>query len=303
MMLYFLTGFLGAGKTTLLKELIRLFPNKRLAIIVNEFGKESIDGILLKDTECFSLSEISDGSIFCSCRLEQFEEALIKTASQKPDIIIVEASGLSNPQNIHAILREPAFSLIELKGSICLVDALNFHKIVNNALACRQQLSAADIVIINKIDLVSEKSLEQTKKLINSIAPDVPVFETSFGKIKTEWLEALQNGENTNFPVRQVQDITLQKFMLDVTPVPAVKDLKDLLSAFAGDTYRIKGFVHKDGEHFHVDCVGSDISIIPYSGPVTALNRLVVLSGNGLPAYKSMIKAVEPYGFTLDMIK
>ena len=66
--LYLITGFLGSGKTTFLHKLVRLFPDRRLAIVVNEFGKVGVDGVLLSDLEA-ELIEINNGSIFCSCRL------------------------------------------------------------------------------------------------------------------------------------------------------------------------------------------------------------------------------------------
>ena len=97
--LYLITGFLGAGKTTFLKNFIRLFEGKRMHIIVNEYGKEGIDGQLLKELGTV-LDEINNGSIFCSCRLDKFEEVLQKALSAAPDVILIEASGLSNPTNV-----------------------------------------------------------------------------------------------------------------------------------------------------------------------------------------------------------
>ena len=101
--LYLITGFLGAGKTTFLKNFIRLFEGKRMHIIVNEYGKEGIDGQLLKELGTV-LDEINNGSIFCSCRLDKFEEVPQKALLGKPDVIIIEASGLSNPTNVRKIM-------------------------------------------------------------------------------------------------------------------------------------------------------------------------------------------------------
>ena len=65
-------------------------------MIVNEYGKEGIDGQLLKEVGSV-LDEINNGSIFCSCRLDKFEEVLGKALKSQPDVILIEASGLSNP--------------------------------------------------------------------------------------------------------------------------------------------------------------------------------------------------------------
>jgi len=74
--LYLITGFLGAGKTTFLQKFVKLFPDKRIALIINEFGKSGVDGTLLQSLD-IAMTEIDNGSIFCSCRVEQFEGAVI----------------------------------------------------------------------------------------------------------------------------------------------------------------------------------------------------------------------------------
>ncbi len=300
--LYLLTGFLGAGKTTLLKEMIKIFRDERLAVIINEFGKIGVDGDILNGIGV-PLSEISDGSIFCSCKLDQFEEVLLKTLQKEPEVIIIEASGLSNPQNLRKILEWPAFQGVELKGSICIADAVNFHKVVYSALACRHQLSIADLVILNKIDLVSRQSVEQTKDLISSIRPEVPIVEASFGKIEWRWIRELGSKNDGSDPLRQVQDITLQKFLLDVSPIKTREELMAFLSAFACSTYRIKGFVHMENVNFLVDAVGPDIKITAFDGNPAALNKLIVLSGNGLPALSGIREAIKKLGLSPDMLQ
>lgn len=102
--LYLITGFLGAGKTTFLKQFMKQFSSERMHIIVNEFGKEGIDGELLSELG-IALDEINNGSIFCSCRLDKFENVLQQVLQEKPDVIIVEASGLSDPTNVKKILK------------------------------------------------------------------------------------------------------------------------------------------------------------------------------------------------------
>ena len=103
--LYLVTGFLGAGKTTFLKNFIHMFDGQRLHVIVNEYGKEGIDGKVLQEVGTV-LDEINNGSIFCSCRLDKFEEVLQKALESKPEVIIIEASGLSNPTNVRKIMAQ-----------------------------------------------------------------------------------------------------------------------------------------------------------------------------------------------------
>lgn len=85
--LYLITGFLGAGKTTFLHQFVRLFPDRRTAIVVNEFGKQGVDGTLLEDLD-IKMEEINNGSIFCACKIEQFEDALLRLQKENFDVII-----------------------------------------------------------------------------------------------------------------------------------------------------------------------------------------------------------------------
>lgn len=70
--LYLITGFLGAGKTTFLRRFLPLFSGEKIRLIINEFGEAGVDGSLLKELSPV-LEEISGGSVFCACRLDQFE--------------------------------------------------------------------------------------------------------------------------------------------------------------------------------------------------------------------------------------
>ena len=79
---YLITGFLGAGKTCFVKNMVKALPHETMDIIVNEFGREGIDGALLHKTG-LQVKEIVNGSIFCTCRLDQFEEALASSLSRK----------------------------------------------------------------------------------------------------------------------------------------------------------------------------------------------------------------------------
>ena len=115
MELYLITGFLGAGKTTFLKNFARQFAGRRLRLIINEFGRAGVDGTLLRELDA-ALDEISNGSIFCACRLDQFEAALEQAAADAPDVVLVEASGLADPTNVRRVLAQ--FPAVSYQGSV-----------------------------------------------------------------------------------------------------------------------------------------------------------------------------------------
>ncbi len=294
--LYLITGFLGAGKTTFLKNLIRMLSSQRLRVIVNEFGKEGIDGQLLSELGVV-LDEINNGSIFCSCRLDKFEEVLETALQSPPEIILVEASGLSDPTNIRKILStNPRFSGIDFRGSICLVDAISFHKVFYTARVCKRQLSISDMVLINKTDIVSTEQTNAVEQQIMDHYPNLVIHRTSFGAIKPEWLAQLNSPPREADELIQPRDITLQKATIHIRESMSLYQLEQFIRMFIEDTYRIKGFVCLDNKTWLVDCVGSLINITPYS--VTdkkKCNRITALAGQGMSLKKSIAKAVIWY--------
>ncbi len=296
--LYLITGFLGAGKTTFLKKMLRIFPDKKIHVIVNEFGKEGVDGELLRETGA-ALDEINNGSIFCSCRLDKFEEVLTASLNQKPDIIIVEASGLSDPTNVKKILnRTEKFPNVEYMGSICLVDAKQFLKVYETATVVKKQLNVSDVILLNKTDMVSKEQICDVCAKIHAHRPDIPIHETTYGDLKPEWLDPLceNKEEAAEADILQSADITLRKYLLSINENTDLQTLENFLKMIMDDTFRIKGFVCIQKEWYLINCVGNLFEAEKCSEKSQEQkNLLVVLSGYGLPVKKALKKAMEWY--------
>lgn len=287
--LYLITGFLGAGKTTFLHKFVRLFPDQKIALIINEFGKNGVDGALLQDLE-IALTEIDNGSIFCACKLEQFEDALLDILEQKPDLIFVEASGLSDPTAVKSILGREVYRELEYAGAICLVDGVRFHKVYQTARVCRMQLAISDMILINKADKATREQMDAITTVVKAQRPGRPVHETEFGYFEREWLAELEQPVSDDDKEIHTKDITLQKLALTVGGFDQ-KALVSFLKMFAEDTYRVKGFVSLPEGVFLVSCVGPMVDVTPFRGETPELNTLAVLYGNGLPAKKSIKEA------------
>lgn len=294
--LYLVTGFLGAGKTTFLKNFIHLFDGQRLHIIVNEYGKEGIDGQLLQEVGT-AVDEINNGSIFCSCRLDKFEEVLQKALRAEPDVIIIEASGLSNPANVRKLMgQKEKFPGLEYMGSICLLDAKRFHKVYKTATVVKRQLGISDIILINKTDLATDEELVNVRRIVEDHRPDVPVYETSFGVIQEAWLTYMKKPPAVQEkPEIQTKDITLRSYILTISESFTPYELEKFTEMFISDTYRVKGFVRMEGKTYLLDCVGSIYKLTAYDGETVMVNTIVVLAGNGLPAAKSIKEAIRWY--------
>lgn len=279
--LYLITGFLGAGKTTFLRRFLPLFSGEKIRLIINEFGEAGVDGSLLKELSPV-LEEISGGSVFCACRLDQFEKALSQCGVD--ETILVEASGLSDPTGVRRLFAQTdRFPHIAYMGGICLVDAVRFPKVYATARFSVRQLAASDVVVLNKIDKATPEQLEKTRELILGQRPDIPIVETSFGQIPDNFLEILsqsQEGDRENLP--QVADLTSRKTTITLSPEISAYELTKFIEMFAEETYRIKGLIQtRDQGLVLADCVGNVVSVTPITLPEPPENpgKLTILSG------------------------
>lgn len=293
--LYMLVGFLGAGKTTLLKNLIDILKRNRIKVIVNEFGSEGIDGELIKQLDV-AVSEINNGSIFCSCRIDEFEQALFNSIKENPEVIIVEASGLSDPSHVKNILSKPSFESIEFSGCICVADATSLKKVISTARVCKKQLAVSDIVLINKTDIASDEDIEETENLVRQSSPARFIYRTAFGRILPEWLDSVADSKppDEGAATYHLKDVSLQKMSVHIKDSIPQETLEKILRMFIEDTYRVKGFVRTSNGSCLIDCVGASLKISPYRGSVTH-SRIVALAGADMPMEQSIRRAAQWY--------
>ncbi|XP_010244897.1 PREDICTED: COBW domain-containing protein 1-like isoform X1 [Nelumbo nucifera] len=195
-----ITGFLGSGKTTLLNHILTANHGKRIAVIENEFGEVDIDGSLVaaKTTGAEDIIMLNNGCLCCTVRgdLVRMISELVAKKKGKFDHIVIETTGLANPSPIIQTFyaEDEVFNDVKLDGVVTLVDAKHagFHLdevkpkgVVNEAV---EQIAYADRIIVNKIDLVSERevaSLIQQIKTINSMAH---LKRTEFGKVDLDYV-------------------------------------------------------------------------------------------------------------------
>jgi len=185
-----ITGFLGAGKTTLLNWIIEENPDKKFAIIENEFGDIPIDQELVVNAKD-GIFEMANGCICCSLNVE-LGELLQKLMSDAYEFnhLIIETTGIAEPDGIAtAFVGNNRSSKFVLDGTICLVDA---HDIITNLRErgeAHKQVSFADAIILNKIDLVSGDELNEAKAAIIKYNSEAKIYECSFGIVHDNLLE------------------------------------------------------------------------------------------------------------------
>lgn len=180
-----ITGFLGSGKTTFLNRIIKTFPkDQKLMILMNEFGEIGLDGTLIEGDE-MDILEISKGSIFCVCVKTDFIRALNEIAQKiKPDVLIVESTGVANPSDLKKDLKLSIFKdRFQMKDQICIVDAACFEDAFQTFVSVEKQIESSTLFVINKVDLVPKETISAIKALIGAHNASPEFYETSFADI------------------------------------------------------------------------------------------------------------------------
>src|ERR1700678_2250208 len=176
-----LTGYLGAGKTTLLNRILSENHGKKYAVIVNEFGEIGIDNDLIigADEEVF---EMNNGCVCCTVRgdLVRILEGLMKRKG-KFDAIIVETTGLADPAPVaqtffvDADVQEAA----KLDAVVTVADAKWLTERLKDAPEAKNQIAFADVILLNKTDLVSAAELAEVEARIRAINPYAKLHKTT----------------------------------------------------------------------------------------------------------------------------
>ena len=176
-----LTGFLGAGKTTLLNRILTEEHGRRYAVIVNEFGKEGIDNDLVVDAD-EEVFEMNNGCICCTVRgdLIRILSGLMKRADQL-DAIIVETTGLADPAPVAQtfFVDEDVSGRTRLDAIVTVADAFPLTGQLGEHHEAEEQIAFADVVLLNKTDLVDASGLKSIEKRIQKINPFAKVIRTA----------------------------------------------------------------------------------------------------------------------------
>ncbi len=177
-----ITGFLGAGKTNLLNKLIGKHPEKKFAVIENEFGETGIDGGLIAAAPD-AIFELSNGCICCSLG-DDFLHTLetLLGSSYEFDHLLVETTGIADPSGIvdAFVSGNTVQEKFRIDSLVCVVDAENMEDLFDEQPEIRLQLALADLVLINKSDCVYPGYLVRLAELVKSINPMARVETTSF---------------------------------------------------------------------------------------------------------------------------
>ena len=175
-----LTGYLGAGKTTLLNRILSEPHGKKYAVIVNEFGEIGIDNELVVDAD-EEIFEMNNGCICCTVRgdLIRIMEGLMKRRG-KFDAIIVETTGLADPAPVAQtfFVDEDVQKKSRLDAVVTVADAKWLAARLKDAPEAKSQIAFADVIVLNKTDLVSAEELAEVEARIRGINPYAKLHKT-----------------------------------------------------------------------------------------------------------------------------
>jgi G3E family GTPase len=169
-----ITGYLGSGKTTLLNHILTGQQGRKVAVIVNEFGEVGIDGQLIEQDGDEQLIEFNNGCLCCTVRgdLVTTIDKLRQRAGEL-DAILIETTGLADPAPVAStfFVDEAVRAGTRLDAFVTVVDAVNLEKNLEQSVEAQEQVAFADIVLVNKTDLVSEEQLQRIERRVRTLNP------------------------------------------------------------------------------------------------------------------------------------
>ena len=266
-----LTGFLGSGKTTLLNHILTSTEHKmKFAVIENEFGDIGIDENILVESSEESIIEVMNGCICCTVRGD-LTELLDQMYDRIKDFdgVLIETTGLADPAPVAQtfFVDERVVGRYKLDGIITVVDAKHIIQhldeekpegIENESV---EQLAFADRIMLNKIDLVSEKEIKEVERKIKSINAFAPIFHTQDSIIDPEALinigsfdlkrtlemdpEFLDTDSEHEHDDRVTS--TSSKFEGSLNVNKLDQWISDLLQNYGQDLFRYKGILSVEG--------------------------------------------------------
>ncbi|MBN9071070.1 MAG: GTP-binding protein [Rhizobiales bacterium] len=175
-----LTGYLGAGKTTLLNRILSEAHGKRYAVIVNEFGEIGIDNDLIVESD-EEIYEMNNGCVCCTVRgdLIRVVEGLMRRPGRF-DAIVVETTGLADPVPVAQtfFMDDDVRSKTKLDAVVALVDAKHLPLRLKDSREAEDQIAFADVVVLNKTDLVTPEELAKVEATVRTINPTARIHRT-----------------------------------------------------------------------------------------------------------------------------
>ena len=179
-----LSGFLGSGKTTLINRLLKADHGLRIAVMINDFGDVNIDKDLVVG-QAGDVLELSGGCLCCTIRGDLLQSARALLAGRREfDYLLVETSGLANPYAVAQTFLTPELEQsFRLDSVVTMVDSANIEAWLELNDTATEQIRCADLLVMNKLDLVVPEDVDRIKVRLAAINPDARVLPSINGNV------------------------------------------------------------------------------------------------------------------------
>ena len=275
-----ITGALGSGKTTLLRYILTVVSRK-IAILMNEFGEIAIDAKILQGKNV-QMADLGGGCVCCSL-LGEFEAAVDEIiATVNPDRIVVETTGVAEPDALVFDIQE-SLPQVRLDGVVTVADADAMVKYPRIGHTARMQIESADVILLNKVDLVSESELEViTKKLYD--LNNIVTIRTVRCQIDPDLLFGIGR-ERIQAPPHHLHQPEFESFSYTSQAVFDLISFEEFANTLSNNVYRAKGFVQFSGGTQLFNFVAGRWDLEPFESSTTEL----VFIGKQITEHQSYI--------------
>jgi len=246
---YILSGFLGAGKTTLLQNILseEQQNHRKIAVVMNELGEVSIDSNMIPEET--PLKELLNGCVCCTIQgqLEVQLENMLREYDL--DAIYIETTGVAHPIEVLDACLSPLFAeKLEVKAILTIVDANRWQNRTGLSIQLRklliEQVEHADVVLLNKVDSLSENEKAKTVSEIQSINPTGKLFMTEFARIPLSSIQINKMNKKKQHEQAHVhKHLHLRSYVHTFAHPIDLEKFEDFLREMPDTIFRIKGYI------------------------------------------------------------
>lgn len=235
-----ITGALGSGKTTLLRHILGAVP-KKIAILMNEFGEIAIDTIILQGKNV-EIADLGGGCVCCSL-IGEFEAAVVEILETvNPDLIVVETTGVAEPEALVFDIQE-TMEEVRLDGVITIVDADSMVRYPRLGHTTELQIEAADTIILNKVDLISETELTTIERKLRNLNEIAAILHAVRCQVDPDLLFGIGR-ERVEPEPHHVHQLEFESFSYTSSKKCDRNCFESFVESLSSEVVRAKGFVN-----------------------------------------------------------
>jgi G3E family GTPase len=281
-----ITGPLGSGKTTLLRYILATYPAK-IAIVMNEFGEIAIDTKVIEGKNV-RIAELGGGCVCCSL-VGEFEAAVNEIIEKvAPEIIIVETTGLAEPEALVFNIQE-ALPQCRLDGVVSVIDADMLVRFPELGHTTRLQIDGADILLLNKIDLVEPTQIELLETKLREINPTAAIIRNERCRIDPDLLFGIAREKKVARPAHKHQP-EFESFAFRSDKIFSRDCFERFADSLPANVIRAKGFVRFLDSTQLFNFVAGRWDLEPFDAEET---ELVFIGKNIIAEKEAILRALD----------